>query len=247
MRALLPAVVAVLMVLGWWALSLTQPEILLPGPGAVLSAMWASKAQLAQATWQTTRASLVGLLLGSGVGIAGAVLFLRSRWLERALYPYALFLQTLPIIAIAPLLVVWLGYGQPVAVTTAAIVSFFPILSSANAGLRSPERSELELMRLYGATWTQTLLKLRVPRALPTLLAGYRSAVGLSVIGAIVGEFVGSNGLPPSLGFLVLSSARSADTALTFGAVFCSAALAGVLFLAVRGVEKLAIGRWHGD
>ncbi len=246
MSRALPFLVALLILAAWWLFSLTQPEILLPSPLQVLEAAWTGRARLAEALLYTALSSLGGLAIATAIGLGGAALFLRFEWLERALYPYALFLQTVPIIAIAPLLVVWLGYGISVAVTTAAIVCFFPILTSANAGLSSPSRSEIELMQLYGASWIQTLTKLRLPRALPTVLAGYRSAVGLSVIGAIVGEFVGATGDPVSLGYLVISSSRSADTATTFAAVLASAALAGALFAIVRTIEKRAIGAWHG-
>lgn len=247
MRSALPFLVALVILFTWWAFSLTQPEILLPGPWQVLEAAWTGRVRLGKGLAYTALSSLGGLGIASLIGLGGAALFLRFGWLERALYPYALFMQTVPIIAIAPLLVVWLGYGISVALCTAAIVCFFPILTSANAGLSSPSRSELELLRLYGATWTQTLFKLRLPRALPTVLAGYRSAVGLSVIGAIVGEFVGATGDPVSLGYLVISSSRSADTATTFAAVFASAALAGALFAIVRALERWAIGAWHGN
>lgn len=247
MRYGLPLLVALLILGGWWAFSLTQPAILLPSPMQVLEAGWAGRARLGEGLLNTALSSLGGLGIATLIGLGGAALFLRFPWLERALYPYALFMQTVPIIAIAPLLVVWLGYGASVALCTAAIVCFFPILTSANAGLASPSRSEVELLQLYGASWTQTLLKLRLPRALPTVLAGYRSAVGLSVIGAIVGEFVGATGDPVSLGYLVISSSRAADTATTFAAVFASAALAGALFAIVRGIESWATGAWHGN
>ena len=246
MSRALPFLVALLILLAWWALSLTQPEILLPGPTQVLEAAWVGRERLATGFLYTAMSSLGGLAIATGIGLGGATLFLRFDWMEKALYPYALFMQTVPIIAIAPLLVVWLGYGYSVALCTAAIVCFFPVLTSANAGLSSPSRSEVELLQLYGASWTQILLKLRLPRALPTVLAGYRSAVGLSVIGAIVGEFVGATGDPVSLGYLVISSSRSADTATTFAAVFASAALAGSLFAIVRAIEGWAIGAWHG-
>lgn len=246
MSRALPFLVALLVLLAWWALSLTQPEILLPGPMQVLEAGWTGRVRLGTGLLNTALSSLGGLAIASGIGLGGATLFLRFPWLERAFYPYALFMQTVPIIAIAPVLVVWLGYGASVALCTAAIVCFFPILSSANAGLSSPSRSEVELLQLYGASWTQTLIKLRLPRALPTVLAGYRSAVGLSVIGAIVGEFVGATGDPVSLGYLVISSSRSADTATTFAAVCASAVLAGILFATVRAIEGWAIGAWHG-
>ena len=240
MRRALPALAAALF-LGAWLLACTRVNpVLLPSPLDVAHAL-ATDGRLWRATATTGLASLAGLLLASGAAMGLSVAFLRSRWLELALYPYALLLQTVPIVAIAPLLLVWLGYGTPVAVTSAAIVSFFPLLTAGNVGLRAVEPAQVELMRLYGATWWQELVMLRLPSSLPHLFAGYRTAVGLSVIGAIVGEFVASNGLPVSLGYVVLSSARSAQTAQTFAAVFASTLLALALFGAVRLLEGAAL------
>ncbi len=243
---LLPVLTAGILLSGWAALSSGYPPVLLPSPVEVLQASIAGAATLAEATATTAVASLAGLLIAVGLGLLGAMLFSRSRWLEAALYPYALLVQTVPIVAIAPLLVVWLGYGLPPAIASAAIVSFFPVLTAANLGLRSTPTEQVELFALYRASFLSTLLHLRLPGALPFLFSGLRTAAGLSVIGAIVGEFVGSNGFPPSLGFVVLRSARSADTATSFAAIFAAAALALVFFSAVRLLEKLSIGRWHG-
>lgn len=240
-----PLGAAALALAAWWVAALRLPEVLLPGPLEVATAAWRAREQLVEATLQTGIASLLGLLLAVAVGISGAVLFLRSRALEAALYPYALLLQTVPIVAIAPLLVVWLGYGRPVAVATAAIVSFFPVLTSANVGLRSTSPEHLELLELYGAGFWAQLVKLRFPAALPHLFSGLSTAVGLSVIGAIVGEFVGSNGQPASLGYLVLRSARSADTGVTFAAIFAATGLALLAFGSVRLAERRIIGAWH--
>ena len=245
MRRALPLLVALLALALWWAVATTLPPVLLPTPAEVLVRAWEERERLGTATATTALSSLLGLAIASAVALLGAVLFLRSRWLELSLYPYALLLQTVPIIAIAPLLVVWLGYGTPVAVTTAAIVCFFPILTAGNLGLRSADPAQVELLRLYGASWFQELRILRWPGALPYLFAGYRSAVGLSVIGAIVGEFVGSNGQPPSLGNLVIRSAGAADTPLTFAAIAASTLLALLLFGLVRWLEARIIGRWH--
>ena len=219
--------------------------MLLPSPTDVARAAWDGRETLLRSTWSTAGAALLGLAMAAVVSMVGAVAFLRSRWLELAIYPYALLLQTVPIVAIAPLLVVWLGYGTPVAVATAAIVSFFPLLTAGNVGLRAADPASVDLLRLYGASWSQEVWRLRLPGALPYLMSGLRTAVGLSVIGAIVGEFVGSNGHPPSLGYLVLRSARSAETAMTFAAVAASTALALALFGAVQAIEHRAIGRWH--
>ena len=243
---LLPALTAGGLLAGWAALSARYPPVLLPSPVEVIQAASSGSGTLIEATVTTAVASLTGLLLAVGFGLIGAMLFSRSRWIEAALYPYALLIQTVPIVAIAPLLVVWLGYGSPPAIASAAIVSFFPVLTAANLGLRSTPREQVELFSLYDASFLRTLIHLRLPGALPFLFSGLRTAAGLSVIGAIVGEFVGSNGLPPSLGFVVLRSACSADTATSFAAIFAAAALALIFFSAVRLLEKLSIGRWHG-
>ena len=247
MSRLLPLAAAALLLLAWWGLSLKYPPVLLPSPLEVLTEGWSGRAKLLEATWNTALSSAGGLLIAGAFGMSGGILFLRSRWLEAALYPYALLVQTVPIVAIAPLLVVWLGYGAPVAVTTAAIVAFFPILTAANVGLRGVSEEQVELLTLYGASWWQQLIKLRLPASLPYLFSGLRTAVGLSVIGAIIGEFVGSNGAPPTLGYLVLQSSRSAQTGTTFAAIFFATALALAAFGAVRLAESRLIDPWHGD
>ncbi len=243
----LPFVAAAVGLAAWSLLASRLPEVLLPGPVDVLAALHAHPMRLLRAAGSTLTASVTGLALAMVFGGLGAVVFWRSRWMEVALYPYALLIQTVPIIAIAPLLVVWLGYGLPVAVVTAAIVAFFPVLTSANLGLRSATTAQVELLRLHDASWSQELFKLRLPAALPYLFTGLRSAVGLSVIGAVVGEFVGSSGQPPCLGYLVIQSARSAETALTFATIGACAVLALLLFGLVRLAEARIIGPWHGE
>ncbi len=228
----------------WSGLAARVPPVLLPSPLEVAVSMWEHAAVLAQATAITGAGALGGLAVATILGVAGGIAFLWSRTLERALLPYALLVQTVPIVAIAPLLVIWLGYGVPVAAAAAAIAAFFPLLTATHVGLSSAPPARVELLRLYGATWSQELIKLRIPGALPHFFAGLRTAGGLAVIGAIVGEFVGSNGAPPSLGNLVLRSARSADTPQTFAAIGCAAAMAIGFYGLIRAVEWRSIGRW---
>ena len=128
----------------WTAASARLPPVLLPSPVEVLEASWAARASLAEATLTTARAAIGGLAIAGVAGMAGAIAFQRSRWLEVALYPYALLIQTLPIVAIAPLLVVWLGYGLPVAAAAAAIAAFFPVLTGASLGLSSVSTAQVE-------------------------------------------------------------------------------------------------------
>ena len=244
-RALLPALVLIGVLAAWSAGAAALPPVLLPGPMDVLDAIVADPARLAGAALRTGLCALGGLCIGAVIGAGLGVGFLWSRSLELAVYPYALLLQTLPVVAVAPLLVVWLGYGAPVAVAASALVSFFPLLTAAHVGLLGVDPEQVELFALYKASRWQELRWLRAPAAAPAAFAGLRTAAGLSVIGAIVGEFVGSNGDPPSIGYLVLRSARSADTALTFAAVGAAAVLAGALYGAVRAAEALALGPYH--
>ena len=243
---LLPLAAALVAVGAWWGLSLRLNPVLLPSPWSVLLACWETRAALLEATAVTGACSLAGLLMAVALGLVGALGFQLSRPLELALTPYALLVQTLPIVAVAPLLVVWLGYGPPVAVASAAIVAFFPVLTSASLGLGAASRTELELFGVLGASRVQILLKLRLPGALPYLFGGLRTAGGLAVIGAIVGEFVGSTGSPRSLGYLVQTAARSARTDRSFAAIGAAALLALAFFAVVRLLEHLAVGRWHG-
>ncbi len=244
-RVLAPAAVALVGIGLWTLLASHVGPVLLPSPLDVLRAFGAHASTLGEATLTTGLSAVAGLAIATALGVAGALLFQRSRVLERALYPYALLLQTLPVVAIAPLLVVWLGYGPPVAVGSAALVAFFPVLTAAHAGLGAADPDQVALLRLYGASWWQTLVKLRLPGSLPYLFTGLRTAGGLAVIGAIVGEFVGSNGFPASLGTLVLRGLRGADTGLIFAAIGCAALLAIALFGGVRLVAWRLIGRWH--
>ena len=245
MRRLLPVVVA-LGILGIWGLLSTRyPPALLPSPFEVGQELVRPGNGLAAAAWTTFLSSALGLSLALGVGLGGALAFQRFQWLEWSLYPYALAMQTVPIVIIAPLLVVWLGYGVPVAVATATLLAFFPILTAANLGLRSVPQEQLELFQLHGASRSQEIRLLRLPTSLPFLFSGLRTAAGLSVIGAVVGEFVGSFGDPPSLGALAMSALRGARTEASFAAILVATGLALGLFAAVRWAENRMIGSWH--
>lgn len=202
--------------------------------------------RLAEATLHTLKSALLGLLVATSIGIGTAVLGWRSALARQAMAPYLSLIQVIPIVAIAPLLLVWLGYGSTVALVTAGIASFYPVYAATATGLLAPSVEQVDLLRLYGAGRAQELWYLRLPAALPALFSGLRTAAGLSVIGTIVGEFVASNGLPPTLGFLVISGARAARTDLSFAAVVCAGALA-MAFSALLGLlERRLIGRWYG-
>lgn len=246
MSRALPAV-GVALALAIWALAARAAgPLLLASPDAVAGALWTERARLLGAAGQTTLAALLGLGLAVCVGLATSMLSYSSRIAGALLNPWLLALQVVPIVAIAPLLVVWLGYGLPVATTTAFIASVYPIHAAGRTGLSAPSQDQVDVLRLYGAMPWQIMRDLRLKAALPALFAGLRIAAGLAVIGAIIGEFVGSNGVPPTLGQLVVYSARSARTDLCFAAITLAGALAAGLQGGIGVVERAAVGRWYG-
>ncbi len=249
LRAALPPLVALAILLALWeavtrALSI-QPW-LLPPPSAIAAAGARDTATLLGAALTTGRSALVGFGLSAGVGVLAAIVLSSSRLLERALYPYTLFLQTVPIVAIAPLLVLWFGPGARAVAISSFIVSLFPVIANTLSGLRSVEPALRDLFRLYGARRVATLWKLELPAALPHLFTGLRIASGLSVIGAIVGEFVaGFSEDAAGLGILVLSAYRQLRTDLLFAAVLAASVLGLALFGAVSLAGARLLRRWH--
>ena len=215
--------------------------LLLPTPSAVARAAIDHAGTLLPALATTAQAVLAGLALAIAVGLVAAIALASSRWVERAFYPYAIFFQIVPIVAIAPLLVIWFGYGLRAVIAAAFIVSVFPVIANSLAGLLSVDPALRDLFRLYGASGWARLTKLSLPWALPNVLTGLRIAAGLAVIGAIVGEFVGGGGL----GVVVLEAMRQQRTDLVFAAVLHAAALGLALFAAVNLVSRLALRRWH--
>ncbi|MSQ02973.1 MAG: ABC transporter permease subunit [Myxococcales bacterium] len=231
----------------WWLLAGRAGPLLLPRPDAVAVALWAERGRLAAATYETGVASLAGLLASSSLGVLAAAVGWWSPTARLSLRPWTVLVQVVPIVAIAPMLVVWLGYGRGVATVTAAIAAFYPVYSAAESGLRAPSAELVDLFRLYGASRGQELVRLRAWAALPALFSGLRTAAGLAVIGAIVGEFIGSNNAPPTLGYTVLFASRGARADLAFAAVVMAGALALGLNEAIAGVERRWIGRWYGN
>jgi len=221
--------------------ALDVSPLLLPAPSAVAFAAANHSGALLAALAQTTRSVLSGLVLSVLTGISVGALLSSSRWVQRAFYPYALFFQIVPIVAIAPLLVIWFGYGARAVIASAFIVSIFPVIANTLTGLLSVDPPLRDLFRLYGAGRMATLWKLQLPWALPFILTGLRIASGLAVIGAIVGEFVGGGGL----GVVVLEAMRQQRTDLVFAAVGYASLLGLVLFALVSVLSHFALRRWH--
>ncbi len=247
--AVLAPLLALLVMLAVWE-GLTRafavPVYLLPPPSAVLAAAAHDAGALATGALMTGRAALIGFALSAVLGALAAMALASSRLLERAFYPYTIFLQTVPIVAVAPLLVLWFGPGLRAVAVSAFIVSVFPVIANTLAGLRSVDPGLRDLFQLYGAGRLATLVKLSIPSAVPSIVTGLRVASGLAVIGTIVGEFVaGFSEDSAGLGILVLSSYRQLRTDLLFAAVLTAAALGLALFGAVNLVGALLLRRWH--
>lgn len=219
------------------------PKYLVPAPSAVLRALLDSRAELAAAMAKTSAAALIGFALSTLTGVAIAVLLSSSRSIQRAFYPYAVFFQTVPIIAIAPLLVIWFGYGMKTVIASAFIVSIFPVIANTLQGLLSTDPALQDLFRLYGAAPWVTLVKLRFPAALPQILTGLRVASGLAVIGAIVGEFIGGAGL----GSVVDVARTQQRVDKVFAAVLLASVLGLVLFGLINVISAITLRRWHAS
>jgi NitT/TauT family transport system permease protein len=237
-KAAWPAALALgLLVLAWEALvrALAIPAFLLPPPSAILRTVVAERVVLGGALLTTAEGALGGYALSALLGTLAGVVLSQSRGLERGLYPYTIFLQTVPIVAIAPLLVLWFGPGLRAVAVSAFIVSVFPIIAATLAGLKSVDPRLSDLFRLYGAGRFDTLFKLALPTAVPSLATGLRVASGLSVIGAIVGEFVaGFSEGRAGLGITIMAAYRQLRTDLMFGAVLLASLLGLLLFSSVN-------------
>lgn len=223
---------------------LRLPPWLVPPPSAVLAALWRYRGPLASATLSTLAASALGFAASALAGVLAAVALASSRLAQRALYPYAVFFQTVPIVAIAPLLVIWFGYGIQTVAVSAFIVSVFPVIANTLTGLRSTDPALVDLFRLYGASGWTTLWKLRLPSALPALFTGLRVAAGLAVIGAIVAElFAASDGL----GVTIKVHMTGRQTEVVFAGILLAALLGLALFGLVGFAAHLALRRWHAS
>jgi len=249
LRRGLPPVVLFLLVLAVWQAAtflFKLPDYLLPAPTDVLQAAVKIRGALLEGTFLTAAAALCGFASSLAAGTLAGFAFCQSRVVRSSFYPYAVFLQTVPIIAVAPLIVVWFGYGFQSVVVVSFIISLFPILANATAGLTEIDPDLIELFRLYGATRRQVLLKLRLPHAVPFLVTGAKTSAGLAVIGAIVGEFFAGYGTTRfGLGYLVLQSKDQFKTPELFAAVMASTLLGVAVFACVSAAGATILRRWY--
>lgn len=222
-----------------------MPKILLPTPWQVIEAAWQRRQELVAASLVTFMTAAISLVVAIVFGGGLSIVFSQSRLLHRALFPYVIFLQTVPIVAIAPLLIIWSGYEFRTAVIATVIICLFPIVNNVTTGLRACRIEHRDLFRLYGASRLQTLLRLQIPTSIPYLLLGARISSGLAVIGAIVAEFFVSNGADyVGLGALMTRWQGLLQTDALIAALGMSTLLGLLLFSAVDWLGRIFLSRY---
>ncbi len=246
--AVLPLAVGAAVLLGWEAVVRWNaiPPYILPGPLAVAAALvadWSTLSGSLLVTLQVTGLALAAAVVGGG-GLA--VLFAQSRWVKASLFPYAVILQVTPIVAIAPLILIYVRNTELALLICAWLVAFFPILSNTTLGLNSVDPNMLDLMRLYRARRGQVLWYLRLPAAMPYFLAGLRIAGGLSLIGAVVAEFTaGTATAGTGLAYRILESGYRLDIPRMYAALTLLSLSGIAIYAVLSGVTWLVLHRWH--
>jgi len=222
------------------------PHYVLPAPTLVLATLWQDGPSLLAALWVTMKIALGALAVAVILGVGLAVLMAQSRWIERSLFPYAVILQVTPIVAIAPLIIIYVKNDDLALMICALVVAFFPILSNTVAGLRSVDANLRDLFRLHAASRTALIRYLLWPSALPYFLAGLRISGGLSLIGAVVAEFVaGTGGTEGGLAFRILEAGFRLQIPRMFAALLLLG-LAGVaIHVAFAALARRLLSRWH--
>ena len=242
-EALVPAATLLVALAAWEAATraFRIPRFIMPAPSAILGEGWEWRYRFIEHTWVTLYETLGGFALSMVVGVPLAVLIVYSPVLRGALYPLIVLAQSVPKIAIAPVLLLILGYGEVPKMVVAFLVAFFPVVVDTATGLAATPPELLDLSRSYRASAFKTFMKVRLPMALPFIFAGAKVAITLSVIGAVVGEFVGAD---RGLGFLINVGRGQYDTALVFVAVFTLVAMALGLYGLVLLLEKRLL-KWQ--
>ena len=223
------------------------PVYMLPGPGSVLSAARERFPSLLNSLAITAEEALGGLLTAILVGVAVAMVFAQWRWLRQLVYPYTILLQTVPIVAIAPLVILWIGAGIPAVMVVTFIICLAPIIANTTQGLISVDENLVNLFMMYKASAAQMMFKLRLPNAMPNFFIGIRIAAGISVIGGLTGElFAGSTRVGEGgLGYAILYANNQMETAYMFALVAAATVLGFGFFFVVMFLEWLVLHNWH--
>ena len=232
-----------------WEIAVRASEVpvyLLPGPAPIVQALVTDWGTLYPSLLVTLAITAGALTAATVLGVAIAVLFAQSKWIELSFFPYAVILQVTPVVAIAPLIIIWVKGTATALLICAWIVAFFPIVSNTTLGLNSTDHNLLNLLQLYGASRRQVFWYLRLPGALPYFLGGLRISGGLALIGAVVAEFVaGTGGTQSGLAYRVLESGYTMQIPRMFAALFMITCTGLVIFLALNGLSHLVLRKWH--
>jgi NitT/TauT family transport system permease protein len=242
-RHWLPALILFLATVVLWEAAVRTFSIssfIIPAPTKIVQALVAQWGALMHATAVTAGEILFGFLVSVAVGVALALVIVRFDWLGRALYPLVVLFQNVPKVALAPIFILWFGYGLIPKIGLILVIAFFPVTLSMLAGMQSVDNSLLALMNSVGAGPTEVLLRIRVPHSLPSLMAGTKIAATLSVIGAIVGEFAGAS---DGLGYTIQFASTQLDTAQVFAALLLVSVL-GIAFYYAAEILERAVVPW---
>jgi NitT/TauT family transport system permease protein len=222
------------------------PSYILPGPALVLQTLVRDWGTLYPSLLVTLAITGAALSVATVAGVAIAILFAQSRWVEMSFFPYAVVLQVTPVVAIAPLIIIWVKNIPLALLICAWIVAFFPIVSNTTLGLNSTDHNLLSLFQLYGASRRQTLWYLRLPSAMPYFLGGLRISGGLALIGAVVAEFVaGTGGSQSGLAYRILESGYTLQIPRMFAALLMITGTGILIFLVLTALSHLVLRKWH--
>lgn len=247
LRVLVPVGMLVLAVALWqiYVLASATPRYILPSPVDVAQALWTDWPTLLPALWTTLRITFLALLLALAGGVGLAIVLVQSRWVELALFPFAVILQVTPVVAIAPLLLIYYD-SQTALLIIAFIVAFFPVLSNMVTGLKSVDHNLLNLFDLYGASRWKTLALLKIPASLPYFMTGLRIGGGLALIAAVVAEFAaGSAGAQSGLAFRILESGYRLNIPRLFAALILLTLTGVAIFGLTSLISWLFLHKWH--
>ncbi len=245
---ILPFLVFALALLGWEALVRINniPQYILPAPTLVLVTLWDNLGSLMESWWFTMKVTFGALFLAVAGGVILATMFALNKWVEASLFPFAIVLQVTPIVAIAPLILIFIDSTMAALLLCAWIVAFFPILSNTVIGLRSADHNLKDLFALYRASPWQTLRHLLIPSAMPYFIAGLKIAGGLSLIGAVVAEFTaGAAGKQTGLASRILEASFRTEIPKMFAALVLVSLTGVMIFLIFNLLSKLVLGKWH--
>lgn len=248
LRIVSPAIAGLIVVALWEAFcrGYQIPDYLFPSPSAIAVSFAADAPSLLRALWMTMRVALIAFALATIFGTLIAFAFVQSKVIERAFLPYAVVLQVTPIVAIAPLIIILVKDTQIALIICATIIAIFPIIANTILGLRSVDHGLTNLFTLNKANRLQTLMRLRIPTALPYFFGGLRISSGLALIGAVVAEFVaGTGGRSAGLAYEILQAGFALAIPRMFAALFLITVAGIVLFVAMAGLSRLALGQWH--